>query len=123
MSATVFAVTSQEEDLLTRFQIGFYASTPSYRSVMALHGWEETAETLSSLVRQGKWGELPAQISDEMLNTIAVVSPPEALGAHLLNRYKGLVDRLGLYLPFVPAQRDEFWQRLVLEFNGRDASL
>ena len=118
VSATVFAVTSPEEDFLTRAQIGFYASTPSYRAVMTLHGWDQTADRLSALVRQGKWGELPSQVSDEMLHTFAVVCSPEDLGAHLIERYRGLVGRLGLYLPFVPAQRDDFWQKLVSEFHG-----
>lgn len=85
---------------------------------MALHGWDQSADTLSALVRQGKWAELPSQVSDEMLQAFAVVCSPGELGAHLYERYRGVVDRLGLYLPFVPAQRDDFWQKLVSEFHG-----
>jgi hypothetical protein len=28
----------------------------------------------------------------------------------------GLADRLALYLPFVPGERDDFWRRLVKTF-------
>jgi len=31
----------------------------------------------------------------------------------LTQRYRGLVDRLGLYIPFVPGERDEFWKNLL----------
>ena len=50
--------------------------------------WEAAAENLSSLVRQGKWGDLPAQISDEMLDAFAIVCPPQGLGARLKARYQ-----------------------------------
>lgn len=119
ISATTFVVTSPEEDLLVRTQIGFYASTPSYQPVMALHGWQETAERLSALARRGDWGAMPAQISDEMLQTFAVVSPAEELGARLIERYGDRVDRLGLYLPFAPGERDAFWARLLPYFKKR----
>jgi hypothetical protein len=106
-------VTSPDEELLVRSQIAFYASTPSYRAVMALHGWEEIAEQLSSLASRGQWGEMPALISDEMLSTFAVVAEAVDLPAALLERYHGLVDRLSLYLPFIPGERDAFWKELV----------
>lgn len=113
ISVTAFAVTSPEEDLFVRSQIAFYASTPSYRAVMALYGWEEIAERLSGLASRGAWGEMPALISDEMLAEFAAVCPAADLPAALLERYRGLADRLGLYIPFVPGERDAFWNALV----------
>lgn len=118
ISTTAFAVTSPDEDLLVRSQIAFYASTPSYRAVMDLHGWGEIAERLSGLARAGKWGEMPGLVSDNMLAEFAVVCDPEALAEKLQERYGGLVERLGLYLPFVPGQRDRFWRGLVAAFKA-----
>ncbi len=118
ISVTAFAITSAEDDLFVRSQIAFYASTPSYRAVMDLHGWGEVAGQLSELARLGKWMEMPALISDEILRTFAVVVPPVDLPGALAERYAELADRLGLYLPFVPGQRDEFWQMLAKAFHG-----
>jgi probable F420-dependent oxidoreductase len=117
VSTTAFAVTSPEEDLFVRAQIAFYASTPSYRAVMDLHGWGEVAERLTELSRFGKWGEMPALISSEMLHSFAVVCPAAELPERLKERYQSLSDRLGLYLPFVPGERDAFWQHLLAAFR------
>lgn len=113
VSVTAFVVTSPEEDLFVRSQIAFYASTPSYRPVMALHGWDVTAERLSSLAAQGEWGEMPALIDPDMLATFAVVASEKDLPRALVDRYTGLADRLGLYLPFVPGERDTLWRSLL----------
>ena len=107
---TAFVVTAPEEELFVRSQIAFYASTPSYRPVMALHGWQAVAEELSSLASRGRWGEMPTLVSDDMLTAFAVVSSPAELPLQLHQRYHGLADRLSLYQPFIPGQKDAFWQ-------------
>jgi len=117
VAVTTFAVTAQDEDLFVRSQIAFYASTPSYRSVMELHGWRDTAEILSNLARSGKWMDMPGQISDEMLETFAVVCEPSQLASNLFDRYEGLADRIGLYHPFVPGEREQTWKSLVAAFQ------
>jgi alkanesulfonate monooxygenase SsuD/methylene tetrahydromethanopterin reductase-like flavin-dependent oxidoreductase (luciferase family) len=35
----------------TRNQISFYASTPTYRTILEVHGWQEVGERLSGLAR------------------------------------------------------------------------
>jgi probable F420-dependent oxidoreductase len=113
VATSAFVVTSPEEEAIVRAQIAFYASTPSYRPVMELHGWEETARQLSALAARGQWAGMAGLISDEILNECALVSPAADLPAALAQRYRGVVDRLGLYLPFIPGARDDFW-KLVL---------
>jgi len=113
LSVNAFAVTSPEEDLFARAQIAFYASTPSYRTVMTLHGWEQVGEHLSGLAARGCWGEMPALISDEMLAAFAVRASSAELLAALRERYDGLAERITPYLPFIPGERDEFWRALV----------
>jgi probable F420-dependent oxidoreductase len=117
MAVTAFAATTPEEIFFVRSQIAFYASTPSYRPLMALHSWESTAEQLSSLAARGKWSEMGVLISDEMLETFAVVVAPADLPAALARRYEGLADRLSLYLPFQPGERDSFWKKLKNEVS------
>jgi probable F420-dependent oxidoreductase len=110
ISITVFTAGGAEEREFARQQISFYASTPSYRGVMALHGWEGVAEQLSALASRGRWTEMPGLIDDEMLSVFAVLAPAGELRAALDERYSGLVDRLTLYLPFIPGERDGFWR-------------
>jgi probable F420-dependent oxidoreductase len=118
VSASVFTVTEPAEADFARSQIAFYASTPSYRPVMELHGWESVADRLSALARRGAWMEMPEQIDDEMLQTFAVVADPGALAGVLRDRYDGLVDRVTLYLPFRPGERDSFWKDLATGLAG-----
>ena len=113
ISVTAFVVTTPEERLFARMQIAFYASTPSSRPVMALHGWERVAEQLSGLAARGQWDEMPALIDEEMLASFAVEVPSPELPAALAERYHGLADRLGLYMPFMPGERDAFWRDLL----------
>jgi probable F420-dependent oxidoreductase len=117
ISASVFAATSQQEREYCRQQISFYASTPSYRPVMSLHGWDEVAEKLSSLAARGDWGAMPALINDKILTTfVTEAETPAALANALKARYHGLADRLTLYLPFVPGERDSWWRDLTANF-------
>jgi probable F420-dependent oxidoreductase len=113
VSTSAFVVTSPEEASFVRQQLSFYASTPSYRPVMALHGWEDTAAELSALAARGRWDEMPALITDDVLETFAVAGSLQALPDALRQRYQGSVDRLALYLPFIPGQRDDFWKALL----------
>ena len=113
VAVSAFMATSSEEETFVRQQIAFYASTPSYRPVMALHGWESTAEELSALAARGRWAEMLPLIDDEMLATFAVSGSPAGLAPALLERYGGLADRLSVYTPFVPGERDGFWKELI----------
>jgi probable F420-dependent oxidoreductase len=113
ISVTAMAATTPEEENFTRMQIAFYASTPSYRRVFAHHGWEGIAEELSGHAARQEWGEMGSLINDEILNTFAVVADAKHLPAALMKRYAGLADRLTLYTPFIPGERDEFWRTLI----------
>jgi probable F420-dependent oxidoreductase len=113
VSTAAFVVTTPEEDAFVRTQIAFYASTPSYRPVMELHGWQEIASQLSALAARGAWMEMAGLINDDILRECAVIASPADLPAALLERYQGLVDRLGLYIPYLPGQRDELWRHLL----------
>ena len=117
ISTTAFVVTSPEEDFFVRSQIAFYASTPSYRRVMVHHGWEDIGKELSNLARTGEWDQMSLLVSDEILSTFATVAEPADLSDKLNERYKGLTDRLGLYLSFKPGERDAFWIKLIRDLR------
>jgi probable F420-dependent oxidoreductase len=104
---------TKEQREAVRAQISFYASTPTYRTVLEAHGWEEVGERLGKLAREKKWREMPDLITDEMLAAFAVEAAPDEIGGALKERYDGLIDRVSLYLPFVSGERDEFWRAVV----------
>jgi len=113
LSASVMVASTDAERESTRAQIAFYASTPSYRPVLEHHGWGPAAEELSALARRGAWDAMASVISDQMLETFAVVAPPEALGEAVAKRCAGSLDRISLYRPFVPGADDDGWRALI----------
>jgi probable F420-dependent oxidoreductase len=117
LSVTVMTAESTRQAEFVRSQIAFYASTPSYRPVMALHGWGDVADQLSGLARRQAWDEMTDLISDEILETFAVVAPRDRLGPALRSRYQGLADRLTLYRPFSFPDRDGLWAETVDGFR------
>ena len=116
VSVTAFVATTPEEENFARAQISFYASTPSYRTVFALHGWEDVAEKLSAYAAKGEWGEMFGLVTDEILHTFCLVTDAESLPGKLKERYQGIADRLTLYTPFVPSEKDDFWKKMVEAF-------
>jgi len=117
VSVTAFIATTPEEMNFARAQISFYASTPSYRPVMDLHGWSDVAETLSKHAAKGEWAEMPMLITDEMLDEFCLVIGESGLADGLKGRYEGIADRLTLYTPFVPREKDEWWKELTRQFQ------
>ena len=96
LTVPIFVVTGARGEADARAQIAFYASTPSYRRVMAQHGWEDIAMQLAGMARAGQWDKMGAQIPDEMLQEIAIVAQPGAVMDRISERYGGLADRICL---------------------------
>jgi len=125
LATSVFIITGESEEQIEdqrqkmRAQAAFYASTPTYRTVLDVHGWGEVSERLGGLVREKKWAKMPELITDEMLHAFAIEVAPDEVGSALKERYEGLIDRVALYLPFVPGEKDEFWRRAVEAINER----
>ena len=117
VSINAFAITNETERSFVRQQVSFYASTPSYRKVLALHGWEDIGEQLSVMAAKKKWAEMPDLISDEMLVEFATVADEADLPDALQERYDGLGERITIYTPFVPGERDDFWKNLRQGFS------
>lgn len=117
LNTAIFVATNDAEKIEAKRQIAFYASTPAYRPVLEAHGWGDLQDHLTQMTREGKWQDMWQAISDEMLNTIGVVADEADLGAAVRERYAGIIDRIGFYLPFVPGERDAFWQHTIKAFQ------
>ena len=112
LSSAIFVATNESEREAVRQQISFYASTPTYKAVLDVHGWGDASEKLGALAVRGKWSEMSALITDEMLNAVAIVTTPDQVAARIKERYAGLLDRITFYAPFTP-QESAKWQALV----------
>ncbi|MCB1743082.1 MAG: TIGR03617 family F420-dependent LLM class oxidoreductase [Gammaproteobacteria bacterium] len=82
-----------------RFRIAFYCSTRAYWPVLAVHGMEDLGLKLRDFPKQGRWSEMAAQISDDVLELFATVATHDRLAAAVEQRYAGLVDSLSLFIP------------------------
>ncbi len=117
LATMAFVALTDEEIAAQRSQVAFYASTPSYRPVLELHGWGSIGEQLSALAARGQWAEMPKLISDEMLETFVIVATWDTLADKLRAKYDGLLDRIGLYRPFVAGVEDTQWKLLADKFK------
>jgi probable F420-dependent oxidoreductase len=98
--------------------IAFYGSTPAYRPVLELHGWEGLADELHALSvgrREDKWTAMRDLVDDEVLASFAVVAAPDDVAARVHERYDGMVDRFSVYASY-PAPLD-LWDPLVAAFR------
>jgi probable F420-dependent oxidoreductase len=125
LSSTAFVVPTDDAEKAkdyefgARQQISFYASTPSYRVVMELHGWSDIAERLSHLAARGQWAEMPHLITDEMMAEFVVSGTRADLPHKLQEKYDGLLDRLSYYFPYIPGQHEAGWRATIAGFKSR----
>ena len=122
ISCPVFIVTgTTEEDRVkadrgTREQLAFYGSTPAYRTVLDHHGWGELQTDLNAMSKQGKWQEMGDLITDDMVETFAVVGEPEEIPKLVLARYGDVLDRVNFYAPY--KSDPERWSKILAGFKG-----
>ena len=100
-----------------RRQIAFYASTPPYRPVLDLEGWGDAADRLKACASQGRWNEMPALVTDEMLERLALRGSWAELPAQILEKYSGLLDRVSYYFPVTPGENEAGWRATVAGFR------
>jgi probable F420-dependent oxidoreductase len=88
------------EDLArrARTQIGFYGSTRNYAFQFDDLGFDGTSAKLNERLKAGDLDGLTATISDEMLDTYAIVGPWDEIADRVIDRYAGLAERVVSYL-------------------------
>ena len=88
---------------ITYALLGFLYSTPAYWPSLELLGWGERGPRLRQLTREGKWGEMPGVISDEMLDELLPTAPFAEIADVLRERYADLATTITFPLPEDPA--------------------
>ena len=89
--ATVAAEWEKQRNML-----GFLYSTPAYWPSLELFGYRDTGEQLRALTREGRWQDMPAVLTDELLSEFV----PRATYADMPELLKALYGELSQRITF-----------------------
>jgi len=122
VSSSIFVIPTDDRaaakyEAEVREQISFYASTPPYRPVFELEGWGAVADELKTLAARGEWNDMPALITQEMLDRFALRGTWAELPEKVQRKYDGLLDRVSYYFPVVPGQNEAAWRLTAAGFK------
>ncbi|GBG40496.1 TIGR03617 family F420-dependent LLM class oxidoreductase [Mycobacterium montefiorense] len=112
IAQAMVAVGSNDADLATAVNgvaslIAFYGSTPAYLPVLEVEGWADIQPELNVLSKQGRFAEMRALITDDMVARIGVVGTPEQCAEQLVVRFGEHVDEVCCYFPgYTPSGAD-----------------
>jgi probable F420-dependent oxidoreductase len=123
MCATLIVTADTEKEfaasrLAARKQLAFYGSTPAYLPTLACHGWEDVHKQLNTLSKQGRWDDMTGLISDEILETIAVVGERHEIAGKLSARLNGIADSVSLTHNRYPDPG--YWADIVAELREQE---
>ena len=79
-----------------RYRVAFYGSTPAYRPVMELHGWDDLADKLLHMTKTGQWAKMATEIPDEVLDEFCIYATYGELPAAVEARFGGISDAIEL---------------------------
>jgi probable F420-dependent oxidoreductase len=97
LASGIFVVLGGAADEV-RMQIAFYGSTPTYRPVFEVHGWEGLQEKLHGLMARGDFAAMATAIDDDVLAEFAVLADSwDDAARQIRARYDGILDRVGVY--------------------------
>ncbi len=125
IAATLVVTADTEEELArikqsAREQLAFYGSTPAYKPTLDCHGWGDLHAELNARSKEGRWVEMSALITDEILEAIAVVGPPDTIAAALRARLDGIAD--GVSLTNTRAPDEGHWAPVVADLQAENRS-
>ena len=124
IGAPFLAIAKDEEGIeaakrALKQHIAFYASTRTYHAVLEFHGWLDAGNALHQMSREGRWKEMPGQISDEMLEEWAIIGTCDELAAKLKERCSEIFSTVLLDLT-PQLRRDEAWVAETVDALHRD---
>jgi probable F420-dependent oxidoreductase len=81
---------------VARGQLAFYGSTPAYARILECNGWESLHSRLNALSKQGRWDDMAALITDDMVEAIAIVGRRDEIADRLRSKVAGIADSVSL---------------------------
>ena len=108
-------INEQKEQL--RQRIAFYASTRSYLPVLEIHGYQEVGQRLHEMSLKGEWDRLPGLISDEILETYAVVGEYDEVAGKIRERSGGVLDEVSFEMELATPADTEALKSIIKELK------
>jgi probable F420-dependent oxidoreductase len=108
---------------LARTQIAFYGSTPNYAFIFDQIGAEGTTARLRERQQAGDLAGMAAQVTDEVLEQVAVVCTWDEASDRIVDRYGGVATRVVDYFAGMAWARDphelDRWGEVVRDVRAR----
>lgn len=98
-----------------RYRIAFYGSTRTYLPVLSLHGWDDLGAQLHQLSKTGRWHDMAALITDDVLQAFTVMAPYDRLAPAVAQRFGGLTD--SIELAFQPGTAPELMRDVLSDLR------
>ncbi len=102
----------EQERKDARQTLVFTLSTPAYWPALEYHGWREVGERLRDLTREGRWREMDALVTDEILRTFVPSGTYDEIADILRAEYDGIAERILFPVPKDP-KNDEAARRAI----------
>jgi probable F420-dependent oxidoreductase len=106
-----------------RQRVAFYGSTPGYWPVLELHGLGDLGRKLNELSKQGRWDEMTASVSDDIVHLFTAVGTHKEIAGAIERRFGGVSDavNVGANAPGtseVPSDVLQDIRRIPVRFSG-----
>jgi probable F420-dependent oxidoreductase len=82
-----------------RKRVALYGSTRTYTPILALHGLEELGIKLHAMSIAGRWEEMAAEVSDDVVRIFAACGTYDEIARAIEARSGGLADAIELNFP------------------------
>jgi probable F420-dependent oxidoreductase len=82
-----------------RKRVAFYGSTRSYLPILSLHGLDELGLKLRAMSLDGRWNEMAAEVSDEVVHIFAACGTYREIARAIEMRFGGLADSIEMSFP------------------------
>jgi len=100
-----FVVTGPDQQTLAngiewvRKRVAFYGSTRSYLPILSLHGLDELGLKLRAMSLDGRWNEMAAEVSDEVVHIFAACGIYREIVKAIELRFGGVADSIEISFP------------------------
>jgi len=106
-----------------RARIAFYASTPGYIAAFEHLDLQDLVAECKMLSKLQRWEELPACISDDILDKFVVVGTYDQIARKLIDRFGALVTNVEFSIAVKSELDIETLQTLAREIQGNNPAL